>query len=520
MRQWFLLALIAGLVACTADKSEPIFDILIINGTVYDGSDNPPTQSNIGITGDRIAATNVPADAKADTVIDATGLLIMPGFIDPHTHAPLSGIDLTAHLNFLTQGVTTVIVGSDGGGIDNRESTVADLAANGTGANIAWFAGHGAIREAVMELEDREPTDDELDAMRERVAQEISNGALGLSTGLYYAPGSFASTDEVVALTQVAADMGGIYDTHLRDESSYTVGLLPAVDEAIEIARRTGIAVHISHIKALGKDTWGQSEEVVRRVNEARADGLSITANQYPWRASNVRLASALVPRWVMAGSRDDMRERLRDQTLADMIREEMTQNLARRGGPEAMLITTSDSAYRGMTLLRVSQVLETDPLTAAIELVETEDPNIASFVMNQDDIDTFRVQPWVMTGSDGGRGHPRFSASYPKAWRDFVRDREMLSAEQFVHRSSGLVADTLGLCDRGYLRPGYAADIAIINESDFQPLADFENPDRLSSGVVHLLVNGARVISDSEHHERRAGRVLAKTEFDCPAES
>ncbi len=518
MRRWLTLVLLAGLVACGAGEPEPEFDILIINGTVYDGSDSAPTQSNIGITGDRITATDVGAGAKASTVIDATGLLIMPGFIDPHTHAPLSGDDATAHLNFLTQGVTTVIVGSDGGGVDDREATFAALTANGSGANIAWFAGHGAVREAVMELEDRAPTDDEIDAMRELVVEEINNGAIGLSTGLYYAPGSFASTDEVVALTQVAADMGGIYDTHLRDESSYTVGLLPAVDEAIEIARRTGIAVHISHIKALGKDTWGQSEEVVRRVNEARAAGLSISANQYPWRASNVRLASALVPRWVMAGSRDDMRSRLRDASLADRIREEMTQNLARRGGPEAMLITSADSAYRGMTLLRVSQVLETDPLSAAIELVVTEDPNIASFVMNQDDIDTFRVQPWVMTGSDGGRGHPRFSASYPKAWRDFVRDRDMLTPEQFVHRSSGLVADTLGLCDRGYLRPGYAADIVIIDESEFQPLADFENPDRLSSGVVHLLINGTLVISDAERRERRAGRVLAKTELDCPA--
>ena len=489
----------------------------IINGTVYDGSDSPAGQSNIGVTDGRISATNVAADASANTVIDAEGLLVMPGFIDPHTHASLEGTDATAHLNFLTQGVTTVIVGSDGRGVDDREATFADLAANGSGANIAWFAGHGAIREAVMDLEDRAPTSDELDAMRGLLSEEMESGALGLSTGLYYAPGSFATTDEVVALAQVAADLGGIYDTHLRDESSYTVGLLPAVDEAIDIARRGGIVVHISHIKALGKDTWGQSSDVVRKINEARAEGLAITANQYPWRASNVRLASALVPRWVMAGSRDDMRSRLLDPSLADRVRDEMTQNLERRGGPEAMLITTADSAYRGMTLLRISQVLETEPVSAAIELVVTEDPNIASFVMNQDDIDTFRVQPWVMTGSDGGRGHPRFSASYPKAWRDFVRDRDMLSPEQFVHRSTGLVADTLGLCDRGYLRPGYAADIVIIDESEFEPLADFENPDRLSTGVVQLLVNGTLVIGNSKYRERRAGRVLAKPDLDCP---
>ncbi len=520
MRQWLSMVLVASLLACSAETQQPTYDILIINGTVYDGSDSAATVSTIGITGDRIIAINADADAKAGTVIDAEGLLVMPGFIDPHTHAPLKGPDATAHSNFLTQGVTTVIVGSDGGGVDDREATFAELTAGGSGANIAWFAGHGAIREAVMELDDRAPSGDELDAMRGMLVEEMERGALGLSTGLYYAPGSFAATDEVIELARVAAEMGGVYDTHLRDESSYTVGLLAAVDEAIEIARRANIPVHISHIKALGKDTWGQSTEVVRRVTEARGDGLEVTANQYPWRASNVRLASALVPRWVMAGSRDDMRSRLGDASLADRIRAEMTDNLARRGGPEAMLITTADSTFRGMTLLRIAEVLGTDPVSAAIELVVTEDPNIASFVMQQDDIDTFRAQPWVMTGSDGGRGHPRFSASYPKAWRDFVRDREMLSPQQFVHRSAGLVADTLRLCDRGYLRPGYAADIVIIDEPDFQPLADFENPDRLSSGVAHLLINGKLVIHDSARLEQRAGRVLAKHELDCPSDS
>ena len=517
MLRWLSLVLVAGLAACSTDEPRPAYDVLIVNGTVYDGSDIPAVTRNIGISGEKIATIDAAIDATANTVIDARGLLVMPGFIDPHTHAPLKGSDATAHRNFLTQGVTTVIVGSDGAGVDDRDETFARLAVNGSGANIAWFAGHGAIRETVMALDDRAPTSGELDTMRAMLVEEMNGGALGLSTGLYYAPGSFATTDEVVELARVAAEMGGIYDTHLRDESSYTVGLIAAVDEAIDIARRASIPVHISHIKALGKDTWGQSAEVVRQINEARDDGLAISANQYPWRASNVRLASALVPRWVMAGSRDDMRDRLVDPSLADRIRDEMTGNLARRGGPDAMLITSAHSAYRGMTLSRVAEILGADPLSAAIEIIRTEDPNIASFVMQQDDIDTFRVQPWVMTGSDGGRGHPRFSASYPKAWRDFVRERRMLSPEAFVHRSSGLVADTLRLCDRGYLRPGYAADIVIIDEPEFQPLADFEDPDRLSSGVVHLLVNGTLVISGSEQLDRRAGRVLAKTELDCP---
>ena len=517
MRRGVLLAL-AALVACTPDAPDTPFDVLILNGIVYDGTTDPATQRNIGVRGGLIVKTGASPDAAATTVIDAAGLLVFPGFIDPHTHAPTDAADLeaTAHRNFLTQGITTVVVGNDGRGVPQRDATFAALDREGSGTNIAFFAGHGTIRKAVMALADRAPDAAELDTMRRMVADELKAGALGLSTGLFYAPGSYAATDEVVELARVAAEMGGIYDTHLRDEGSYNIGVVAAVEEAIDVGRRAGLPVHISHIKALGTDSWGLSRNIIAVIDAARADGIDVTANQYPWVASNTRLASALVPRWVMAGTPDEMRTRLRDPSLEDRIRGEMTANLGRRGGPGAMLITSRDSEWHGRTLEEIARVLELDPIAAAIEIVLSEDPSIASFVMNQDDIDRLRVQPWLMTGSDGGDGHPRFFASYPKAWRDFVVDRPLLSAERFVNSSTGQVADTLRLCSRGYIREGYAEDIAVIDPETFLPHATFEEPYRLSTGVDYLLINGDIVIDDAEFLGTRAGRVLRGNQVRC----
>jgi len=507
------LLVAALLAACAPEPAEEAFDVLIVNGAVYDGSLEPAQRRNIGVSDGRIVSVDALADAPAHTIIDAAGEMVVPGFIDPHTHAPIDPDDTqaTAHANFLTQGVTTVVVGNDGHGIDNREAIFDRLEASGIGANIAFYAGHGSIRAAVMGYADRAPDPDELLAMQSLLADEMRAGALGLSTGLFYAPGSYSDTDEIVALARTAAQAGGVYDTHLRDESSYTVGLVAAVEEAVRIARDANIHVHISHIKALGKDVWGMSSDIIAIVDTARAAGLQVTANQYPWTASNVGLSSALVPRWAMEGSTEEMHARLRDPALQTQIHDEMRDNLERRGGPQAMLITTTTSSYQGMTLADAADRMGSDVIDAAIELVISESPSIASFIMHQDDIDEIARQPWVMTGSDGGRGHPRFFATYPKAWQDFVVDRRLMSAERFVHRSSGQVADSLGISNRGYIRPGYAADIAIIDADKFAPIATYEQPAELSTGVEHLLVNGVHVISSGSSQNERAGLILKR---------
>jgi N-acyl-D-aspartate/D-glutamate deacylase len=500
-----------------ADEQQA-YSVLIINGTVYDGSQAPARSTNIGISGERIVSMDASADAQAELVIDAAGKAVLPGFIDPHTHAEGDLLDDAnkANVNFLTQAVTTVFVGNDGRGLPDLEQKLAVMKRQGIGSNVAFFTGHGTAREQALGLEDRAPTDDELEQMREFVANDMRAGALGLSTGLFYRPGSYAETDEVIELAKVAAEFDGIYDSHLRDESSYTTGLLGSVREAIEIGEAADIPVHIAHLKALGRDVWGQSGDVIGLVAAARERGVEITADQYPWLASGTSLSSSLIPRWVQADSEEAMFERLANTDLEDRIREEMEANLWRRGGDDSLLVT-GESEWRGMTLKEIAEDLGLDPIDAAVEVVRAGDPGIASFNMKSDDLDAFAIQPWVMTGSDGSGGHPRKYATYPKAYQDMVVTKSLFSLPYFVYRSSGMVADAFYLCDRGYLRPGMIADIAIIDLDEFKPIADFKNPTELSTGVSDLLVNGKPAITDGQYTGALHGSVVNRQQLECP---
>lgn len=508
---------LAVLVSCGNPPAAP-FDTLIVGGTVYDGSGGAPVNVNIGIIDDRIVSMRAPADAEARQRIDATGLLVAPGFIDPHTHAgmDLLGSETNGNVNYLAQGVTTVVIGNDGRGVPDAEESRALMRSQSVGTNVAFFAGHGGVRQMVMGLENRAPTPDELQAMRDIVEAEMEAGAIGLSSGLYYTPGSYAETDEVVELAKVAARYGGIYDSHMRDESSYSIGLLGAVKEVIEIAERADIPGHIAHLKALGRDVWGQSGDVIALVEAARERGLVITADQYPYRASGTGFRAALIPAWVRADSMEAMFARLANADLADGIREEMTQNLWRRGGAESMLVTGADSRWAGMTLEEIAAELDLPPIEAAIEVVRDGDPSIASFNMTSDDIHAIALQDWVMTGSDGSAGHPRKYGTYPTVYRDMVLEAELFPVERFVQRSSGLVADTLKLCDRGYLREGLKADVIVLDLDNYRSVADFQNPVALSTGVVHALVNGQFAVRDGEILPQLAGEVIHRQRLDC----
>lgn len=504
------LVVVLLLAACQPASAPPDFDVLIRGATVYDGTLDDGRVADVGIRGERIAAVGADADATAARIIDARGLIVVPGFIDPHTHATntLRDAATNANLNYLTQGVTTVFIGNDGYGVGRRTETLELFETQGIGTNVAWLAGHGPIRRDVIGRGDRSATDEEIAAMQRAVAEQMADGAFGLSTGLFYAPGSFADTEEVVALARTVAEHGGIYDTHLRSESSHGNGLFAAVDEAIGIARDARVPLHISHIKVLGRDLWGQSDALIEVIEKARAAGLDITANQYPWSASGTRFSNALVPRWVMADSQARMHERLADPDLLPGIREQMQRNLELRGGPDAMLVSAADSPWRGRTLAEIAAAMETDVLSAAIAVVVDGDPSIASFVMREDDIAALAVRPWVMTGSDGSSGHPRLYGTYPKAWADFVGGG-LLSVPQFVHRSSGLVATTFGLCERGFIRDGFIADVAIIDPERFSSNATYEHPTRLSGGVRYLIIDGVIVLDESGYSGALEGAVL-----------
>ena len=515
------IATILSVAACGqgGHGTDPVLnvDTLIINGSVFSGTAHAGTKpADVAVRGDRVVFVGEPGARAISAVrtIDATGLIVAPGFIDPHTHSldELLSATANANLNYLKQGVTTVFNGNDGDGPVDFDGLVGRLEQNGIGTNTALYIGHGSLRTEVMNGENRPPTETELARMSGLVAAAMQSGALGLSTGLYYAPGNFATTGEVVALASVAARYGGIYDSHIRDESSYNIGLLGAIDEALTIGRDAAIPVHIAHIKALGVDVWGQSAAVIERIETARSQGQSVTADQYPWRASGTHLRNTLLPRALLSGAADEYRQRLTDPAIVEQSLPAMTENLRRRGGPESLLVVMADDpSIVGMTLAEIAESRRKAPIETAIELILAGSIRVASFNMNQQDIDAFMARDWVMTSSDGTDGHPRKYASFPEKYREYVVGRGVLSLEEFVYRSSGLAAEVFGLDDRGRIAEGFAADIVVFDPAAFAPEASFANWNALASGVRYLFVNGQLALDEGRYTGALPGRVLLK---------
>jgi len=488
-------------------------DILITDALIYDGTNTAPQTGDVGIIGERIAFVTADTNIRAGRIIDGAGYTLTPGFIDLHTHSlrDLRSAERNSNINYLTQGVTTVVNGNDGRGPLDIAAEFDTLTTRGIGTNAAFMAPHGSIRRLVMSNADRAPTDEELDNMKTMVKRAMEDGALGLSAGLFYAPGSFSETEEVIELAKVAAEYDGYYDVHMRDESSYNIGLLGAVRETIEIADKAGIPANISHIKCLGADVWGLSDEVVAIVDSARSAGLQITADQYPFEASATSFSAALLPRWVVAND-PDWQDKLTDVSLLPRIKEGIANNLRRRGGPESILLTRpADSTLTGLTLGDVADQLDTDPINAAIQIMLRGGSSIASFNMQESDIKTFMRQPWVMTCSDGGSPHPRKYASYPVKIKKYVLEEEVLTLTQMVHRSSGMVADVCGIAERGYLRPGYYADLIMFKPDELKVNTTFADPVQLSEGMHTVFVNGTLTIDAGKYTGALAGQAVRK---------
>lgn len=501
-----------GTIAAPASGAATPLDYLIVNGLTFDGTGADGKIQHIGVKGDRIVfiGANVGALTAIQT-IDASGLIVSPGFIDVHTHAynerPKSGPILLN--SYITQGVTTVVSGNDGQGPVDIRGAYSALSERGLNANLALFVGHGSLRRTVMGMADRHPTPAELTKIKALIAAAMQDGALGLSTGLFYAPGSFAQTSEIIEIAKVAARYGGVYESHIRDESNYNIGLLAAIEEALQVGEQANIPVHIAHIKALGVDVWGHSGAVIERIEAARARGLHVTADQYPWLASGTRISNALVPRWAMGGGRDKMRQRLLDPTIASTIKTEMAENLRRRGGPGSLLLTGGKAKWKGLTLAEYSSQQEQTPIEMAIHIILNGDASVASFNMSPMDLAAFMQQPWVMSSSDGGSGHPRKFASFPHKYQRYVVEEKLLSLPELIRKSTSLPAQTLSLKGRGILEVGAYADILIFDPVEFSPKATFEVPDRISSGVMHLLVNGQLAIEDQSVTKSLSGKML-----------
>ena len=495
------------------------YDILIRNGEVFDGSGNPAQHIDIGIKGDRIVflanagdpkARQV-GDRRARQVIDARGLVVAPGFIDPHTHTleDLSDPKRSRNDPYLMQGVTTVITGNDCEGPVETAATIEKWRRQGIGTNAALYIGEGAVRREVMGMSDAAPTAEQLAHMRQLVARGMQQGAIGMSTGLYYAPGNYASTEEIVALAKIAAQHG-VYDTHMRDESTYNIGLLAAVQETIRIGREAGIPVHISHIKALGRDVWGKSTDVIALVNQARSEGIKVTASQYPYEASGSSITASLVPRWAEAGGNAELLKRISNPQVRRRLISEMERNLNRRGGPASLLIISGrNKQIIGKTLEQIAQQRSQPPVETALDIVKNGGAGVASFNMREDDIRNFMRQDWVMTCSDGSTGHPRKYGTFPRKLRKYVFDEHVISLPFAIRSSTSLPAETFGLKERGRLKVGYFADIVVFDPKTIRDLATYTEPEVLSTGVRYLLINGKLAVSEGRMQSLLAGRPL-----------
>ncbi|UXX79869.1 amidohydrolase family protein [Reichenbachiella carrageenanivorans] len=493
-------------------------EVWIKGGTIVDGTGRAAYVGDLAIIGDRIVHVdqNLGSHISAKTIVDARGLIVSPGFIDPHTHSigDLKSLSRRQNLNYLTQGVTTVMNGNDGEGPYNVDRISEVLLANGIGTNTAFLVGHGTVREAVLGSKDERPDSAQLAQMKLLVDQGMKEGAFGLSAGLYYAPGSFSKTDEVSALAAVVKPYGGLYESHIRDESTYNIGLVAAIDEAITVGKEAGVPVHIAHIKALGVDVWGKSQEVIDLIENAQRSGVLVTADQYPWRASGTHLGNALLNRWVMADGKEAYQNRLIDERLLPKIRAELNENLRRRGGAEALLITADcwEEKFIAKNIKQIAEELQMSPEETVLYILRNGGARVASFNMNETDIKNFMQQPWVMTCSDGTKGHPRKYASFPEKYERFVLEDPILSLEEFVHRSSGLVAQTFGIPERGVLKEGFKADVLVWDAKNYKALADFVDPEKMSSGIIYAFVNGQLTIEQGMYTGALSGQVLRKT--------
>ena len=515
------LALTAAATLLLAACTTPTYDTILQGGRVVDGTGAPTRQADVAILDGRIAAIGDLAGAAAATTLDVSGLYVAPGFIDTHSHAGpgLATAELSHGEPLLAMGLTTVVINPDGGGPVDLVEQRAALEADGLGVNAAQLISHGSIRRQVLSMDDRAPTDDEFVRMRALVRAAMEAGAWGLSSGTFYAPGSYSENSELIELGRVAGEFDGIYTSHIRDESNYTIGVVAAVEEVIDVARQAGITGVVTHIKALGPPVWGSSAAIVERIEAARAEGLSVYADQYPYLASATGLSAALLPRWSQAGGSEAFAERVADPDTRARIREAMVENLARRGGADRIQFRrfTTDPSIEGRLLSDLAAERDADPIDLALELILQGGPSIVSFNMSEGDLLTLMTREWTMTSSDGGLPqfgvgvpHPRSYGAFARKIGKFVFEDGVMSLEAAVRSMTALPADVMGMEDRGRIEEGMVADLVVFSDY-FKDNATFTEPHQLSSGVVHLFVGGEAAVSNSSFTGARAGRVLVR---------
>lgn len=498
-------------------------DLLLLGGRVLDGAGNPWVERDVGVAGERIVFLGHAAGAGvvARDSVDVSGLVVAPGFVDMHSHAELDEEYGRDALPFLYQGITTVVLGVDGGGDNNLTEIYRGYVEHGIGVNALRYVGHGAARRAVTGVADRAPTPDDMAAMKAYIRAGMEQGAIGISTGLFYIPGTFATTDEVVELTRVAAGYGGIYDTHDRDlGAAYPgVGYLASTAEAIEIGERAGTPVIFSHFSPQGAHNYGRASEGARLVEDARARGVNVMAAQHVYTATQSNLRSYTIPRWASAGGREAMLERFGDAETVRRLDRETMEMLELRGGAEKILFADPRPALNGKTLARVAEEWSL-PVPETVRRI-LRDGNAAVMNLELYDIENIRYlaqQEWMMTCTDGRTPppgaaivHPRPYGAFTRKLRLFVLEDSLITLPFAVRGMTSLATTFLGIPDRGLIRPGFYADIAVFDLPRVRDRATFADPHQYAEGTVHVLVNGRFALRDGEPTGALAGRPILR---------
>lgn len=498
------------------------YDVLIANAKVYDGAANPWFYADIGIKDDTIVAVGKLTGSTAAQRIDAKGMAVAPGFIDIHSHGRRGIQSVPTAENYLREGVTTMIEGPDGDSPLPLKPFFDKMAAQQISINVGSFVGHGTVRTQVMGLVNRQATPEELDKMRELVRQAMLDGAVGLSTGLFYVPGNYANTEEVIALAKVVGPMGGFHESHMRDE---TTGILDSVRETIRIGEEGGLPTQITHHKIIGAGNWGRSADTLKLVEEARARGVDVSIDQYPYTASSTGIA-ALFPQWAQEGGQKSLVERLSAPADRAKIKADIVSNLeiGRGGGdPKNVVIVNCgfDPSLAGKSLADLTRErgVPVDFESAAETAMALQTKGSCSAVyhaIGEPDVERIMKSPYTMIASDGdipvfGKGapHPRSYGTFARVLGVYVHERRVITMEEAIHKMSGMPAARLNLGDRGLIKPGMKADIVVFDPDKVIDKATFEKPHQYSEGFLDVLVNGKFALLDGKVTAERPGRVL-----------
>src|SRR5437867_4527809 len=559
MKQYFLcvgafLTIVLGISAQAPSPSPPRadFDVIIRGGTVYDGTGTEPQQADVAIRGDRIAGIGDFKAAKAKTVIDAKGLAVAPGFINMLSWSTESLIQDGRSQSEIRQGVTTEVMGEGEsmGPVNDRVrehmlrsqtdikydikwNTLAEylqyLEKRGISCNVASFLGATTVREYVIGFEDKPPTPEQLEQMRDLVRKEMEAGALGIGTSLIYPPAFYAKTEELIELCKVAARYQGKYISHMRSEGNQ---LFEALDELLRIAREANIPAEVYHIKASGEKNWSKEDELLARIERAQKDGLNVRANMYTYTAAGTGLDACLPP-WTENGGYPALFKRLRDPATREKIKTEVKidsdkwENLyLAAGSPDKILLVGFKSdklkPLTGKTLAEVAKMRGKDPIDTMMDLIAEDESRIGTiyFVMSEDNVKKEVAKAWISFGSDEAsqapeppftksNPHPRAYGNFARVLGKYVRDEKVLSMTDAIHRLSGLPATNLGLDRRGFLKEGMFADVVVFDPATITDHATFEKPHQYATAVKHVFVNGVQVIKDGEHTGAKLGRAL-----------